>query len=63
MTVQAEVWPAESGSEAAVQAMYESADPVKTFAADRALFGELAGKPEFEALLREQVEEVRKLIA
>ena len=24
---------------------------------------ELAGKPEFEALLREQVEEVRKLIA
>ncbi len=49
--------------EAAVHAMYESADPVKTFAADRALFGELAGKPEFEALLREQVEEVRKLIA
>ncbi|MDO4228115.1 D-arabinitol 4-dehydrogenase [Neisseria sp.] len=49
--------------EAAVHAMYESADPVKTFAADHALFGELAGKPEFEALLREQVEEVRKLIA
>ncbi|MBF0803010.1 MULTISPECIES: D-arabinitol 4-dehydrogenase [unclassified Neisseria] len=49
--------------EAAVHAVYESADPVKAFAADPALFGELAGRPEFEALLREQIEEVRKLIA
>lgn len=48
--------------EAAVHAVYESADPVKAFAADKALFGELAGKPEFEALLREQVAEVRKLV-
>ena len=48
--------------EAAVRAMYESADPIHVFATDKALFGELAAKPEFEALLREQVTEVRKLV-
>ena len=48
--------------EAAVRAMYESADPIHVFATDKALFGELAAKPEFEALLREQVAEVRKLV-
>ena len=47
--------------EAAVRAMYESADPIHVFATDKALFGQLADKPEFEALLREQVAEVRKL--
>ena len=49
--------------EAAVCAMYESADPIHVFATDKALFGELADKPEFEALLREQVAEVRKLVS
>ena len=49
--------------EAAVRAMYESADPIHVFATDKALFGELAAKPEFEALLREQVAEVRKLVS
>ncbi|MDO4908181.1 D-arabinitol 4-dehydrogenase [Neisseria sp.] len=49
--------------EAAVHAMYESADPVQAFASDKALFGELAGKPEFIELMRKQVEEVRKLTA
>ena len=49
--------------EAAVCAMYESADPIHVFATDKALFGELAAKPEFEALLREQVAEVRKLVS
>ena len=48
--------------EAAVRAMYESADPIHVFATDKALFGQLADKPEFEALLREQVAEVRKLV-
>ena len=48
--------------EAAVCAMYESADPIHVFATDKALFGQLADKPEFEALLREQVAEVRKLV-
>lgn len=49
--------------EAAVKAMFESADPVKVFATDKALFGELADNAEFETLLREQVAEIRKLIA
>ena len=49
--------------EAAVRAMYESADPIHVFATDKALFGQLAAKPEFEALLREQVAEVRKLVS
>ena len=49
--------------EAAVRSMYESADPIHVFATDKALFGELAAKPEFEALLREQVAEVRKLVS
>ena len=49
--------------EAAVRTMYESADPIHVFATDKALFGELAAKPEFEALLREQVAEVRKLVS
>lgn len=48
--------------EAAVRAMFESADPVEAFASDKALFGELAGKPEFVGLMREQVEAVRKLV-
>ena len=48
--------------EATVRTMYESADPIHVFATDKALFGELAAKPEFEALLREQVAEVRKLV-
>ena len=45
--------------EAAVHAMYESEDPVKVFAQDKALFGELAENPDFEALLREKVAEAR----
>ena len=48
--------------EAAVRTMYESADPIHVFATDKALFGQLADKPEFEALLRKQVAEVRKLV-
>lgn len=46
----------------AVHAMYESADPIKVFAQNKALFGELANNADFEALLREQIEQVRKLV-
>ncbi|SSY70875.1 D-arabinitol 4-dehydrogenase [Alysiella crassa] len=49
--------------EAAVRAMYASEDPVAVFASDKALFGELAGKPEFVELMREQVAYIRELIA
>ncbi|MDO5639068.1 MAG: mannitol dehydrogenase family protein [Neisseria sp.] len=49
--------------EAAVHAMYQSADPVKVFAQDKALFGELADNADFEALLREKVAEARTFLA
>ena len=49
--------------EAAVHAMYQSADPVQVFAQDKALFGELAGNADFEALLREKVAQARTFIA
>lgn len=48
---------------AVVHAMYESADPVSVFAQNKALFGELASNPDFEVLLREQIEEVRQLMS
>ncbi|STZ76041.1 D-arabinitol 4-dehydrogenase [Bergeriella denitrificans] len=48
--------------EAAVHAMFESEDPVRVFAADKALFGELAGNADFEALLREQVAKARAFL-
>ena len=48
--------------EAAVHAMYESADPIKVFAQDKALFGELASNADFEALLREKVTEARTFL-
>jgi len=43
--------------------MYQSADPVQVFAQDKALFGELAGNADFEALLREKVAQARTFIA
>lgn len=49
--------------EAAVRAMYESSDPVAVFAGNPALFGELAGKAEFVALMREAVEDIRTWLA
>lgn len=46
----------------AVHDMFESADPISAYANDEALFGELAGKAEFEALLREKIASVYPLI-
>lgn len=43
----------------AAHAMYEAADPLAVFAADEALFGPLAKKPEFAQLLRDSVDKVR----
>lgn len=48
--------------EAAVHAMYESADPVHVFASNKALFGELAANADFEALLREQIAKARGFV-
>lgn len=44
--------------EQAVHAMYNSADPIKVYATNDMLFGELASKPEFETLLRKKIAEV-----
>lgn len=41
--------------EQAVHAMYNSADPIKVYATNERLFGELASKPEFEVLLRNKI--------
>ncbi|WP_028865818.1 D-arabinitol 4-dehydrogenase [Psychromonas aquimarina] len=41
--------------EQAVHAMYNSADPIKAYATNEMLFGELASKPEFETLLRNKI--------
>ena len=50
-------------NEAAVHAMFEAEDPIQVFAQDKALFGELASNPAFEALLREKVAQVREWVA
>ncbi len=46
----------------AVHAMFNAQDPVALFAADKALFGELAGRDDFAALLREKIQSVYALI-
>lgn len=46
----------------AVHAMFKAADPVEVYASDRALFGELAGREAFSALLREKIQSVYALI-
>ncbi|MCD8139176.1 MAG: mannitol dehydrogenase family protein [Planctomycetaceae bacterium] len=46
--------------EDAVHALFAAEDPVGAFAADAALFGELAGQADFKALLRESVSLVRQ---
>ncbi|ELS3713779.1 mannitol dehydrogenase family protein [Vibrio fluvialis] len=47
---------------ASVHAMFESADPIAHYARDKALFGELAERAEFEALLREKIAAVYPMI-
>ncbi|HBB3870773.1 D-arabinitol 4-dehydrogenase [Kluyvera ascorbata] len=46
----------------AVHAMFNAADPVALYAGDKALFGELALREDFTALLREKVQAVYSLI-
>lgn len=48
--------------EAAVHAMFEAADPIAVYANDKALFGELAGRADFAALLRDKIAAVETLI-
>ena len=45
-----------------VHGWYQSEDPVKTFASDKALFSTLAGKATFIELMREAVETVEKTV-
>lgn len=45
--------------EAATRAMLAAADPLATFCADPMLWGAIAGKPEFVALMRESVQRVQ----
>ncbi|MCE7626335.1 mannitol dehydrogenase family protein, partial [Vibrio fluvialis] len=47
---------------AAVHAMFESVDPIALYAHDKALFGELAERAEFEALLREKIAAIYPMI-
>lgn len=47
---------------AAVHAMFESADPIAAYAGDKALFGDLTGREDFVALLREKIAAVYALI-
>lgn len=44
----------------AMHAVFNSADPVATFAGDKALFGKLAGKANFVTLIRNAVDDVKK---
>lgn len=44
----------------AMHAVFNSADSVATFAGDKALFGKLAGKADFVALIRKAVDDVKK---
>jgi len=46
----------------AVHAMFESDDPIARYASDTALFGDLAGREDFAALLREKIADVYALI-
>ncbi len=46
----------------AVHAMFNAEDPIALFAGDRALFGELAAREDFAALLREKIQAVYSLI-
>ncbi|PWI32473.1 mannitol dehydrogenase family protein [Vibrio albus] len=48
--------------EAAVHAMFNSADPIHVYATDQALFGELASNLEFEQLLRDKIATVYPMI-
>jgi D-arabinitol 4-dehydrogenase len=48
--------------EAAVHAMFNSADPIHVYATDPALFGELASNLEFEQLLRDKIATVYPMI-
>ena len=47
--------------ESSVHAMFEASDPISVYSQDKALFGELAGRAEFEDLLRDKVAEVEAL--
>ncbi|YCH31440.1 mannitol dehydrogenase family protein [Erwinia sp. D4-22] len=46
----------------AIHAMFQAEDPIVLFASDKALFGELAARDDFAALLREKVQAVYALI-
>lgn len=46
----------------AIHAMFQAEDPIALFASDKALFGELAARDDFAALLREKVQAVYALI-
>lgn len=46
----------------AVHAMFNAEDPIALFAGDKALFGELAQREDFAALLREKIQAVYSLI-
>ena len=46
----------------AVHAMFDSSDPIAVYARDKALFGELAERADFEALLREKIAAVYPMI-
>ncbi len=48
--------------EKAVHAMFNAEDPIALFASDKALFGELAQREDFRALLREKIQAVYSLI-
>ncbi|MGF1683725.1 D-arabinitol 4-dehydrogenase [Photobacterium minamisatsumaniensis] len=48
--------------EQAVHDMFNHKDPIHVYATDKALFGELADKPEFEQLLREKISAVYPMI-
>ncbi|MBF9003052.1 MULTISPECIES: D-arabinitol 4-dehydrogenase [Vibrio] len=48
---------------ASVHQMYEADDPIHLYASNQSLFGELAQKPEFEALLRNRIEAVYALLS
>ena len=42
--------------------MFESDDPIARYASDTALFGDLTGREDFAALLREKIADVYALI-
>ncbi len=49
-------------NEAAVHSMFQSDDPIRVFARDKALFGEVADNDDFEALMREKIQEAYQFV-